>query len=156
MAPSSAGTIRRVASSRAEPSRPDAARPPLKVVPPRRRNARRRRRIVVYLPAVMVVLALLIVVAGQALLANGQVRIASLDQQLQTAQAQHSQRELSVAKMETPSRIVGDATGQLQMVHPNKVTQLPYVPLTTPLATPLVTPASATSVTTTTTLTVAQ
>jgi len=104
----------------------------------------------------MVVLALLIVVAGQALLANGQVRIASLDQQLQTAQAQHSQRELSVAKMETPSRIVGDATGPLQMVHPSKVTQLPYVPLTTPLATPLVTPASATSVTTTTTLTVAQ
>jgi hypothetical protein len=111
---------------------------------------------VVYIPAVMVVLALLIVVAGQALLANGQVRIASLDQQLQTAQAQHSQRELSVAKMETPSRIVGDATGQLKMVHPNKVTQLPYVPLTTPLATPMVTPASAASVTTTTTLTVTQ
>jgi hypothetical protein len=142
MAPSSAGTIRRVASSRAEPTRADPARPPLKVVTPRRGIARRSR-IVVYLPAVTVVLALLIVVAGQALLANGQVRMAGLDQQLQVAQAHHSQRELSVSRLETPSRIVGDATGSLGLTHPTQVIQIPSVPLNTPLPTPTVTPAGA-------------
>jgi hypothetical protein len=93
----------------------------------------------------MVVGALLAVVIGQAILANGQVRLSGLDQQLQTAQAQHRLNELSVSKLETPSRIVGYAAGDLQMVHPSHVTQLPYVSLTTPLPTPVVTPAPATS-----------
>jgi hypothetical protein len=157
MAPSSSTTVRRVASSGggAQSGRTVPARPPLQVVPTRRR-AGSRSRLITYLPAIMVVVALLIVVAGQAMLANGQVRMTGLEQQLQSAQAQHSQRELSVSELETPSRIVGYATGQLKMVHPGHVTQLPSVPLTTPLPTPTVTQAPATAVTTTTTLTVAQ
>jgi hypothetical protein len=87
-----------------------------------------------------VVVALLFVVTGQAMLANGQVRLTRLEQQLQTTQAQHEQRVESVARQETPNRIVNDAMHQ-GMQRPGQVTQLPYVPLNVPLATPNVTPA---------------
>jgi hypothetical protein len=148
MTPSSSTAVRRVASSRAvpDPGHSSSRRPPLRIVPARRRD-RARGRLIKYLPVLMVVGALLVVVVGQAFLANGQVRMSGLDQQLQTAQGQHRQNELSVSKLETPSRIVGYASGQLQMVHPSHVTQLPYVSLTTPLPTPVVTPAPATSAT---------
>ena len=151
MAPSSTGAARRVASARVagDPGRNPSKRPPLRVVP-RRRPDGSRSRIVTYLPAIMVVVALLVVVVGQAILANGQVRMAGLDQQLQVAQASHSAQEESVSKLETPSRIVGDATTNGQMTHPSHVTQLPYVPLNIPLATPNVTPAPGSSATATT------
>jgi cell division protein FtsL len=150
MAPSSNGAARRVASSRVagDPGRNPSKRPPLHVVPSRRRDGVRSR-FVTYLPAIMVVLALLVVVAGQAMLANGQVRMTGLDQQLQAAQARHGEQVESVSKLETPSRIVGDATANGKMTRPSHVTQLPYVPLNTPLATPNVTPASGSTVTTT-------
>jgi cell division protein FtsL len=87
-----------------------------------------------------VVVALLFVVGGQAMLANGQVRLTRLDQQLQNTQATHEQQVQSVSKQETPARIVGDAMQQ-GMQHPAQVVQLPYTPLNVPLGTPNVTPA---------------
>jgi cell division protein FtsL len=87
----------------------------------------------------MVVVALLIVVAGQAMLASGQVRMARLDQQVVIAQAEHRQKELEVSQRETPDRIVGAAKGLVRTTH---VTQVPSVSLHTPLPTPTVTPAS--------------
>jgi hypothetical protein len=151
MAPSSTGAVRRIATSRVvgDPARNPSKRPPLQVVPRRRPAARRR--IVTYLPAIMVVLALLVVVAGQAILADGQVRMTGLEQQLQTAQARHSAQVESVSKLETPARIVRDATANGKLTRPSEVTQLPYVPLNTPLATPNVTPAPGSAVATTTT-----
>ena len=68
--------------------------------------------------------------------------MAGLDQQLQAAQARHSAQEESVSQLETPSRIVGDATANGSLTRPSHVTQLPYVSLNTPLATPNVTPAA--------------
>ena len=65
------------------------------------------------------------------MLANGQVRMARVDQQLQIAQSElHRQQRLEVTKLEMPSLIVGAAIGQLHMVHPSHVTQLPssFVP----------------------------
>jgi hypothetical protein len=146
MAPPSAGAVRRVATSRPDVDRSvgPSRRPPLEIVPPRRRD-RARGRVVRYLPVAMVVVALLIVVAGQAMVANGQVRIARADQQLQVAQSEHRQQVLNLTRMETPSRIVGAATNQLHMVHPSQVTQLASVPLDKPLPTPTVTPAPTTS-----------
>jgi hypothetical protein len=104
----------------------------------------------------MVVGALLFVVGGQAMLANGQVRMAGIESRLATEQAVHRQTELAVSKLETPPRIVAMATGTLGLVHPATVTQLPYTSLTTPLATPNVTappaaPPAASSTTTATT-----
>jgi len=162
MAPPTTGTARRVTSSRitssrvgTDPVRQPSRRPPLHVVPSRRR-AGVRSRIVRYLPAIMVVLALLVVVAGQAILADGQVRMAGLDQQLQAVQARHSAQVERVSNLETPSRIVRDATANGKMTHPSHVTQLPYVPLNIPLATPNVTPAPGSAATTTTTSAVPQ
>jgi hypothetical protein len=151
MAPTSSGAVRRVATSRpgTDPGRTPSPRPPLQVVPSRRRD-RAASRLVKYLPVAMVVIALLIVVGGQAMLANGQVRMSRLDQQLKIAQSQHLQQELNVTRFETPSRIVGAATAQLHMVHPSHVIQLPYVSLRTPLPTPTVTPAPATAANTST------
>lgn len=152
MAPSTTTAARRVATSRVgnEPARQPSRRPPLHVVPSRRRDGVRSR-IVRYLPAIMVVLALLVVVVGQAILADGQVRMAGLEQKLQAVQAKHSAQEERVSKLETPSRIVSDATANGKMTRPSHVTQLPYVPLNTPLATPNVTAAAGSAVTTTTT-----
>jgi hypothetical protein len=91
----------------------------------------------------MVVAALLAVVVGQALLANGQVRLAALQHQLTLEQSAHRQAELAVSQLETPSRIVAAASGQLHMVRPASVVELPYVSLSVPLPTPKVTPAPA-------------
>jgi hypothetical protein len=142
MAPASSAP-RRVASSRAgtDPGRSASRRQPFQVVP--RRASRVVSWTLRYLPAIMVVLALLVVVAGQAMLANGQVRMADLEQRLQVAQGVHRQQLLKVSKLEVPKRIVGSAIGRQQMVRPSHVMQLPYVSLQTPLATPNVTPAPA-------------
>jgi hypothetical protein len=88
----------------------------------------------------LVLSALLAVVVGQAMLANGQVRLAGLEQELKLEQANHRQQELDVSQRETPARIVAAASGQLHMIHPAQVIELPYVPLSTPLPTPKVAP----------------
>jgi cell division protein FtsL len=146
MAPSTSTAVRNVAPSRnhQEPGRGANRRPSLRVVPVRRRESARRR-LLALLPVVMVVGALLAVVGGQAMLANGQVRLSALEQQLQIEQGVHRQLELHVSTLETPSRIVSAAVGQLHMVHPAHVTQLPYVSLSTALPAPTVTPPPASS-----------
>ncbi len=60
----------------------------------------------------MVVVALLAVVVGQAVLANGQVKMAGLQHELSVEQSAHRQAELADAKLETPTRIVAYATTQ--------------------------------------------
>lgn len=166
MAPSSAAARRtahvspsrrwgRSAGDGAGATSPAVRRPPLRVVPTRtRREARsgrapwNRPRLLTTLAVVVIVGALLSVVVGQALLANGQVRLARLEHQLGLVQSAHRQAELSVTELETPARIVAAATGQLQMLHPNNVIELPYVPLNVPVPTPKVTPAPASATTT--------
>ncbi len=138
---------------------PDARRAPLRLVPGRTRSgvrtartpASRGRRLNI-LSASIVVAALLAVVVGQALLANGQVKMSALQQELSLEQSAHRQAELAVAELETPSRIVGAAVGQQQMVRP-AVVDLPYVSLSVPLPTPNVTPAPAPAPATTATST---
>jgi len=95
-----------------------------------------------FLSVSIVVAALLAVVVGQALLANGQVRMSTLQHDLALEQAAHRQSELAVAQLETPARIVAAATGA-GMIRPANVVELPYVSLTVPLPTPNVTPAPA-------------
>jgi hypothetical protein len=90
----------------------------------------------------LVVTSLLAVVVAQALLANGQVRLSSLQHQLSLEQSSHRQAELAVSKLETPPRIVSAAASQ-GMVHPANVFELPYVSLSVPVPTPKVTPAPA-------------
>jgi hypothetical protein len=89
-----------------------------------------------------VVAALLAAVVGQALLANGQVKLSALHEELTMELAAHSRNELSVAQLETPSRIVAAATAEDHLVSATQ-TELPYVSLSVPLPTPKVTPAPA-------------
>jgi Tfp pilus assembly protein PilX len=147
-------TARRHGSAAAAPAgRREAARPRrvLRIVPARPRKGRargasgrpvrNRGRVLNIISVSLVVAALLAVVVAQALLANGQVRLSALQQQLSLEQSAHRQSELSVSELETPARIVGAATSQLHMVRPANVIELPYVSLQTPLPTPNVTPA---------------
>jgi hypothetical protein len=133
----------RSAPEGARDGRTPSSRPALKVVP--RAEARRRRirrgRLLDIAAVSLVLCALLAVVVGQAMLANGQVRLAGIEQELQLEQASHRQQELDVSQRETPARIVAAASDQLHMIHPAQVIELPYVPLTTPLASPKVAPA---------------
>jgi hypothetical protein len=91
------------------------------------------------LSIVLVVCALVVVVAGQAMLANGQVRLTSIQHELALEQSTHRQNELQVARLETGGRIVKVATDRLGMVNV-PVTELPYVSLDVPLPTPKLTP----------------
>jgi hypothetical protein len=101
-----------------------------------------RRRVLNIASVSIVVAALLAVVVAQAFLANGQVRLSSLQHELSLEQSAHRQAELAVSTLETPPRIVS-AAASLGMVHPASVVELPYVSLSVPLPTPKVTPAPA-------------
>jgi hypothetical protein len=146
MAPPSSAAARRVPSSRTAPESARRSSPLLRVVPGRRGGARRNR-ILTVVAASMVVLSLLVVVLGQAMLANGQVRLTVAEQNLALAQGLHRQAELQVASLETPSRVISVALGSLHLVHPAGVTQRPYVALTKPIATPTITAAPPTPTT---------
>jgi hypothetical protein len=148
MVPPTSSAARNAPSSR--PTHQSGAaprRPPLRVVPTPREGARRRR-VLNYVALAFVVMSLLAVVVGQAMLASGQVRLSAVEQKLAVAEGLHRQQELAVAKLETPSRIVGEALGQLHLVSPGQPVQLPHVSLTKPLPTPNVTPAAAATGTT--------
>ena len=160
MAPAQAATAkaparRHAAGSSARSGQPAGAgsprRAPLRIVGPRRPRpgrvsrglSRNPSRVLNVVSISLVLGSLLAVVVGQALLANGQVRLSALQNQLTLEQSSHRQAELAVSGLETPSRIVASASAQLHMVRPTQVTELPYVSLTTPLPTPKVTPGPA-------------
>jgi len=122
---------------------------PLRLVPSRKGQPGRirqllanRRRVLNIASVSIVAASLLAVVVAQALLANGQVRLSSLQNQLSLEQSAHRQAELAVSELETPPRIVSSATSQ-GMVRPANVVELPYVSLSVPVPTPNVTPAPA-------------
>lgn len=156
MTPAQAAAARRLASDPSGPSgalaaRAPASRPqrseapaPLRVVPaPQRRALYRRRRIVTLLACLLVVASLLAVVVGHSMLAQGQVRLTSLQAQLSAAQARHDAEQLKVAQLQTPGRITGVAEGQ-HLAAPTQVQQLPSVPLSQPV-TPHLAPSSSTA-----------
>src|SRR6516164_7522190 len=143
-------STRRHADAAASTPRRSALRTPLRLVATRRRSrprtkvlAGRQARVLNVLAVSLVVGTLLAVVVAQAILANGQVKLAGLQHQLALEQSLHRQGELAVAQLETPSRIVGSASTQLHMVRPAQVTELPFVSLAVPLPTPKVTPGPA-------------
>jgi hypothetical protein len=146
MAPPSSAAARRVPSSRTAHESGRRSSPPLRVVPGRRTGARRNR-ILTVVAASMVVLSLLVVVVGQAMLANGQVRLTAVEQKLALAQGLHRQAELQVASLETPSRVISEALGSLHLVNPAGISQLPYVVVTKPIPTPTITAAAPTPTT---------
>ncbi len=144
-ATTAASTATRARTDRAlrspAPAPAPQARPPLRVVQPAPR--RRRIRAARLLACSLVVGSLLSVVLGHSLLAQDQVRLTRLQNRLSTEQILHRQESLRDAGLETPSRITTQAAGELHMVPPGGVRQLPSVPLNVPLPPLRVLPAPA-------------
>jgi len=136
----------RLRAQRAAPQRGHAQPAParLEVVRERARRSRRQR-ITPVISAVLVSGSLLAVVVGHALVAQEQVRLATVDAALTAAQLAHRHDVVSVAKLEDPARILREAETKLRMVTPGQVVQLPHVRLTTPLPSPALTPAAPSS-----------
>jgi hypothetical protein len=149
MAPPSASTAQAPSGRHAAPQSTRSRRPSLRIVRSRSGKPTKRGRVIEIVALVLVVGSLLAVVIGQALLANDQVQMSALQHELSLEQSTHRQAELQVATLETPQRIVGDAT-KAGLVHPPQVIELPYVPLNAAIATPNVTAATVPTTTTTT------
>jgi cytoskeletal protein RodZ len=131
-----------------QPARPKIdRRPPLRVVetePRRRAVARRSRRLAPLVSVAMVVASLLAVVVGHSYLDQGQVRLAAVESALTSAQTTQSQDVLTVAKLETPSRVVSEAEAH-GLAQATQIMQVPHVPLNVAIPAPKMATPSATA-----------
>ncbi len=87
-----------------------------------------------------VVGSLTTVVIADDLMAQDQVQLSAVQQQIAAASNTHSQLQLGVSEDEAPPVVVGQAENQLGMVSPGVITDLPQVPLNVPLPVPDTTP----------------
>ena len=90
----------------------------------------------------MVVGSLLAVVVGDAVVAQGQIRMAHTQQAIATATATQKAEQVAVAEQAAPPVVVR-AAERLGLVAPASIVDLPTVPLNTPLPAPNVGPTSA-------------
>jgi hypothetical protein len=89
--------------------------------------------------AVLVVGSLLAVVVGDAMVSEGQVRLAAVSQELQAATSTQKNGQVDVAQKSAPDLIVSKAEHDGYRAPPN-VVNLPYVPLNVPLPVPNTSP----------------
>ena len=120
-------------------------RPPLRLFEPaprRRTGPNRLRRSTMWLSCLLVVGSLLAVVVGDTLLAEGQVRLAAVQQRVAAAEVTQKGAQVAVAEKAAPPVVVSQAEAQ-GLVAPTQVVYLPHVPLTIPLPVPrTITPAA--------------
>lgn len=145
--PSSTNAAVRRSTARTDPraAPPAPRRPPLGLFepPPRRKpGARRLPRSTLWLSGVLVVGSLLSVVVGDALLAEGQVRLSTIQAEVATATAQQKAAQVAVAEKAAPPVVVSQAKRQ-GLVAPRVVVYLPQVPLSIPLPVPQTAPTTA-------------
>lgn len=136
MAPPATAPARRPAS-RPEP-RPAARRPPLRLFEPAPRRAlsrRRGRRAQLLVSGALVVGTLLAVVVGDAMVAQGQVRLSGLQSQVSAAEVAQKAAQVTVAQLAAPDRVVAQGM-RLGLSAPAQVVDLPQVPLDVPLQAP--------------------
>ncbi len=134
----------RSAAARTAPRPTPAAprRPPLRLFEPaprRKPGARRFRRSTMWLSALLVIGSLLAVVAGDTMMAEGQVRLSSTQQALAAATVIEKQDQVAVAQKAAPPVVVRQAESQ-GLVVPTQVVYLPQVPLSVPLPVPQTAP----------------
>ncbi len=138
MAPGSPAAARR-SDVRALRRAPDAERPALRVLERRRRRRRRAApRIVrpeLWIGGALVVGSLFAVVVGDAVVAQGQIRMTNTQQAIAAATATEKSKQVAVAGMAAPPVLVREAES-LGLVAPSSIVDLPTVPLNVPLPTP--------------------
>jgi hypothetical protein len=86
-----------------------------------------------------VVGSLLFVVVGDALVAQGQVRLSNLQGAITAAQATQKSMQTEVAQLAAPDRVVAQGIA-LGLTAPAQVVNLPQVPLDVPLPVPQTSP----------------
>jgi hypothetical protein len=136
MAPPAPATARR--ASAAPQPRPSTRRPPLRIFQPEPRKSSRRglsRRGHLWLAVTLVVGSLLVVVIGDALVAQGQVRLAAVQTSIGNQQTIQKAAQSDVAERAAPDQVVAEAIAD-GMVAPQSDTDLPEVPLNVPLPIP--------------------
>ncbi len=134
--PSPARPLPPRSAPRPESSRP--RRPPLRVLEPHRRRkqaTRSVRRSTIWVSGALVVGSLFAVVAGDALVSEGQVRLATIQGQLAPAATAQKAYQVDVAQKTAPAVLVARAESQGMVANPHLV-DLPYVPLDVPLPVP--------------------
>lgn len=134
--PPAPATARRATS--APQPRPSTRRPPLRVFQPEPRKSARRglsRRGHVWLAVTLVVGSLLVVVVGDAMVAQGQIRLSSVQSQINAQLITAKGAQSVVAEQAAPDRIVAQAINQ-GLVAPPTVDDLAAVPLNVPLPVP--------------------
>ena len=134
MAPPATGAARRAAAPQ---PRTSSRRPSLRVFEPtpRRSTRRVRSRGANVLAAVLVVGSLLAVVMGDNLVAEGQVRLADVQQKIVVEQAAQKSMQTEVAQLAAPDRVVAQGIA-LGLTAPAGLKDLPQVPLDVPLPAP--------------------
>lgn len=116
-------------------------RPPLRVLSPATRSKRRRgNRMLVLLSVLFVVGSLMAVVVADDVMAQDQVGMSSAQQRLTALTNTHRELQIAVSVQQAPQAVVKTAEGQLGMVPPGQITDLPQVSLSTPLPVPQTAP----------------
>ena len=122
----------------AQPATEQRARPPIRLFeasPRRRRRTHRLARPELWAGGVLVVGSLLAVVVGDAVVAQGQIRLTETQQAITSATATEKAAQVAVAGMASPPVVVRTAE-QLGLVAPTSIVDLPAVPLDVPLPAP--------------------
>lgn len=135
------GAVRR---PHVHPAPDQPGRPPIRLFQPSPRRRRRTRRLArpeLWAGGVLVVGSLLAVVVGDAVVAQGQIRMTQTQQAITSATATEKAAQVAVAGMASPPVVVRTAEG-LGLVAPTSIVELPAVPLNVPLPTPNTDPSS--------------
>ena len=139
MTPTATATARRAPATSPRPAPPGPRRPPLRVVEPARRGlpagARAVHRSTMWVSVLLVVASLLAVVVGDAMVADGQVRMAANQTALSAATQTQKSLQVTVAQKAAPPVVVAQAESH-GLVAPSTVVDLPQVPLNVPLPVP--------------------
>lgn len=95
------------------------------------------------LAALLVVGSLMAVVVADDVIAQDQVSLSAAQKQVATLTNTHRELQIAVSLQRAPQRVVNTAEGQLGMLPPGQITDLPEVSLSTPLPVPNTAPATA-------------
>jgi len=115
----------------------ESADPPLRIVDRRSRRPRIQRlvRPELWVGGTLVVGSLLAIVVGDAVVAQGQIRLTQTQQAITAATATEKGEQVAVAGMAAPPVVVR-AAESLGLVAPTSIVDLPSVPLDVPLPVP--------------------